>query len=131
MTDNFLCEIVKIKLTYNILNNIHFVTLRSFKENTRRLSFLMRDELVNVQDKAVYWIEHVMRFNGTKHLKPTSQKIPFYQLYLLDVGLLLVLVCLTILGIAVYMVRYIIRCILASLRPFKKITFMSNSKKKD
>ena len=88
----------------------------SFKNNTRRLSLVMRDEFFKGQDLAVYWIEHVIRFNGTDHLRPTSQNIPFYQLYLLDVGFFLVFVGLTIFGIFSNITRYIIRLSLA--KPF-------------
>lgn len=90
----------------------------------------MRDEFLKGQDVAVNWIEHVIRFNGTKHLKPTSQNIPFYQLYLLDVGLFLVVVGFIIIVVTVNMVQSILWRLLASLRKFKKLpSFKSNFKK--
>ena len=113
---------------YIIARFYTFGTFCSFKDNTQRLSLLMRDEFLKGQDIAVYWIEHVIRFNGTKHLKPTSQNIPFCQLYLLDVGLFLVVFTSIIFGIVLYMVQYIIRCLLTNLRNLKKVPF-SNSKK--
>lgn len=55
-----------------------------------RLSKLMKDELVPAKDVAVYWIEHVIRHGGTKHLQSKAKDMPFYQLYMLDVWALIV-----------------------------------------
>ena len=62
----------------------------SYKENVMKLSQLMKDELVPAKDVAVYWIEHVLRHGGTKHLQSKAKDMPFYQLYMLDVWALLV-----------------------------------------
>ena len=45
----------------------------------------MRDELIPGKDVAAYWIEHVLRHGGTKHLQLSGKDMPFYQRYLLDV----------------------------------------------
>jgi hypothetical protein len=90
----------------------------------------MHEEFLKGPDTAVNWIEHVIRFNGTKHLKPTSQNIPFYQLYLLDVGLFLVVISFIIVVVTANMVRFIIWCLLASLKKFKTTpSYKSNLKK--
>ena len=49
----------------------------------------MQDEMIPAKDVAVYWIEHVLRHGGTKHLQSRAKEMPFYQLYLLDVWLFL------------------------------------------
>lgn len=36
-------------------------------------------------DKAVYWVEHVIKHKGAKHLKSQAPNLPFYQYMLLDV----------------------------------------------
>merc|ERR1712137_351876 len=66
----------------------------SFKANAMRLSSLMRDELVSAKETAAYWIEYVVRHNGTKHFNLSSEKMPLYQYYLLDVA-----VCLGVAGV--------------------------------
>lgn len=76
------------------------------------MSWMMRDELVNGKDVAVYWIEHVLRFNGTNHLKLASSNMPFYQLYLLDVGLLLFTIFLILFYVMWITVRFVLRCIM-------------------
>lgn len=64
-----------------------FYLLTSFKSNVIRLSQLMHDELMPSRKVAAYWVEHVLRHGGSKH--PQSKGMPFYQLYLLDVWLFL------------------------------------------
>ena len=44
------------------------------------------------EDLTVYWLEHVLRHNGTPHLKLSSKNLPFYQSYLLDIWLFLAVV---------------------------------------
>jgi glucuronosyltransferase len=56
----------------------------------------MKDELVPAKDVAVYWIEHVIRHGGTKHLQSKAKDMPFYKLYMLDVWALIVAVFLAI-----------------------------------
>lgn len=57
----------------------------------------MRDELMPGKEVAVYWVEHVLRHGGTKHLQLSGRDMPFYQRYLLDVIAFLLLVgCLAL-----------------------------------
>jgi len=74
----------------------------SFKGNATRLSSIMRDQLVSGKDTAVYWVEHVIKHNGTKHLKLASQDMPFYQYYLLDVVLFVTAIGLVVTAVLVY-----------------------------
>lgn len=43
------------------------------------------DQQVPPLDKAVWWIEYVLRHNGAKHLQYKGVDLPAYQFYLLDV----------------------------------------------
>ena len=49
------------------------------------MSGLMEHPLKSV-DKAVWWIEYVIRHKGAIHLRSPLAGMPFYQYYLLDVG---------------------------------------------
>lgn len=51
------------------------------------MSHLMHDELMPSRKVAAYWVEHVLRHGGSKHLQ--SKGLPFYQIYLLDVWIFL------------------------------------------
>lgn len=37
-------------------------------------------------EKAMYWIEHVMKHKGAKHLRSPASSMPLYKYYLLDVA---------------------------------------------
>ena len=45
----------------------------------------MHDQLVPPREVGAYWVEHVLRHGGAKHLQSKAKDVPFYQLYLLDV----------------------------------------------
>ncbi|XP_071972506.1 UDP-glucuronosyltransferase 2C1-like isoform X3 [Engystomops pustulosus] len=63
----------------------------SYKENAMRISQIHHDQPVKPLDRAVFWIEFVMRHKGAKHLRPASHDLTWYQYHCLDViGFLLV-----------------------------------------
>ena len=57
---------------------------------------LFVDQSESPQARAVWWIEYVMRNKGAQFLKPSSVSLPWYQLHLLDVALLIAAVFFTI-----------------------------------
>uniref|UniRef100_A0A2K5LBE2 glucuronosyltransferase n=1 Tax=Cercocebus atys TaxID=9531 RepID=A0A2K5LBE2_CERAT len=86
----------------------------SYKENAMRLSRIHHDQLVKPLDRAVFWIEFVMRHKGAKHLRPAAHNLTWFQYHSLDViGFLLV--CVTM---AIFLV---IQCCLFSCQKFGKI----------
>ncbi|XP_012860293.1 UDP-glucuronosyltransferase 2A3 isoform X3 [Echinops telfairi] len=65
----------------------------SYKENAMRLSAIHHDQPVKPLDRAVFWIEFVMRHKGAKHLRPAAHDLTWLQYHSLDViGFLLVCV---------------------------------------
>ncbi|KAH1003158.1 hypothetical protein HUJ05_011098 [Dendroctonus ponderosae] len=62
-----------------------------YREAARRKSQLLRDREVAPLATAVYWIEYVLRHNGAPHLRVASLELAWYQYYLLDVYLPIVL----------------------------------------
>ncbi|XP_056424698.1 UDP-glucuronosyltransferase 2B31-like isoform X3 [Hyla sarda] len=63
----------------------------SYKENALRISQIHHDQPVKPLDRAVFWIEFVMRHKGAKHLRPAAHNLTWYQYHCLDViGFLLV-----------------------------------------
>nr|XP_027806676.1 UDP-glucuronosyltransferase 2A1 isoform X5 [Marmota flaviventris] len=57
----------------------------SYKENAMRLSRIHHDQPVKPLDRAVFWIEFVMRHKGAKHLRPASHDLTWFQYHSLDV----------------------------------------------
>ncbi|KFU86201.1 UDP-glucuronosyltransferase 2A2, partial [Chaetura pelagica] len=57
----------------------------TYKENALRLSKIHHDQPVKPLDRAVFWIEFVMRHKGAKHLRPAAHNLTWYQYHCLDV----------------------------------------------
>ncbi|XP_004419187.1 PREDICTED: UDP-glucuronosyltransferase 2C1-like [Ceratotherium simum simum] len=57
----------------------------SYKENAMKLSRIHHDQPLKPLDRAVFWVEFVMRHKGAKHLRPASHNLTWYQYRSLDV----------------------------------------------
>ncbi|XP_052054646.1 UDP-glucuronosyltransferase 2B1-like [Apodemus sylvaticus] len=64
----------------------------SYKENAMRLSRIHHDQPMKPLDRAVFWIEYVMRNKGAKHLRPALHDLSWVQYHSLDV-IAFLLVC--------------------------------------
>nr|XP_002717175.1 UDP-glucuronosyltransferase 2B17 [Oryctolagus cuniculus] len=85
----------------------------SYKENAMRLSRIHHDQPTKPLDRAVFWIEYVMRHKGAKHLRVAAHDLTWYQYHSLDViGFLLACV-----GTVVFI---ILECCLFSYKMFVK-----------
>ena len=69
---------------------------------------MVRDELMPGKDVAVYWIEHVLRHGGTKHLQLASKNMPLYQRYMLDIALFLILMLICIIFSIIATLKYLL-----------------------
>lgn len=58
----------------------------------KKLAVLLRDEQVTPVEKAVFWIEYVLRNGGAPHLKSVAHDLSWYQYYSLDVIFFLVVI---------------------------------------
>ncbi|KAL2093159.1 hypothetical protein ACEWY4_010471 [Coilia grayii] len=61
----------------------------SYKENIMRLSRLHHDQPMRPLDRALFWIQFVMRNRGAKHLHVQAGNLTWYQYHCLDVALFL------------------------------------------
>ncbi|CAH6886782.1 LOC101844897 [Phodopus roborovskii] len=57
----------------------------SYKENAMRLSRIHHDQPVKPLDRAVFWVEYVMRNKGAKHLRVAAHDLTWFQYHSLDV----------------------------------------------
>ncbi|XP_006043544.1 UDP-glucuronosyltransferase 2B4 [Bubalus bubalis] len=67
----------------NALNEV--INNPSYKKNVMWLSTIQRDQPMKPLDRAVFWIEFVMRHKGAKHLRPAAHNLAWYQYHSLDV----------------------------------------------
>uniref|UniRef100_A0A8C5L2X7 UDP glucuronosyltransferase 2 family, polypeptide A1 n=1 Tax=Jaculus jaculus TaxID=51337 RepID=A0A8C5L2X7_JACJA len=73
----------------------------SYKENVMRLSRIHHDQPMKPLDRAVFWIEFVMRHKGAKHLRVAAHDLTWFQYHSLDVlGFLLTCVAAAIFLVA-------------------------------
>lgn len=82
----------------DVLNALEEVIENPFyKKNAMWLSTIHHDQPMKPLDRAVFWIEFVMRHKRAKHLRPLGHNLTWYQYHSLDViGFLLSCVATTI-----------------------------------
>ncbi|KAM4854672.1 UDP-glucuronosyltransferase 2B17-like [Thomomys bottae] len=69
------------------------INIPVYKKNAMQLSAIHHDQPMKPLDRAVFWIEFVMRHKGAKHLRPLAHNLTWYQYHSLDVlGFLLAIV---------------------------------------
>ncbi|KAL2780351.1 UDP-glucuronosyltransferase 2B7 isoform 3 [Daubentonia madagascariensis] len=56
-----------------------------YKENAMKLSRIQHDQPMKPLDRAVFWIEFVMRHKGAKHLRVAAHDLTWFQYHSLDV----------------------------------------------
>ncbi|XP_078532392.1 UDP-glucuronosyltransferase 2A2-like isoform X3 [Lissotriton helveticus] len=72
--------------TQDLVDAVNTVIVNStYKENALRLSRIHHDQPMKPLDRAVFWIEFVMRHKGAKHLRPAAHNLTWYQYHCLDV----------------------------------------------
>ncbi|XP_004648277.1 UDP-glucuronosyltransferase 2B17-like [Octodon degus] len=85
----------------------------TYKENAMKLSTIHHDQPMKPLDRAVFWIEYVMRHKGAKHLRPLAHNLTWYQYHSLDViGFLLA--CVATIAF------FVIKCFLFCFHKFVK-----------
>lgn len=103
----------------NLRERIDELLKPKFRENMHNLHELVYDQPMTSLSKAIFWIEHVIRHKGAKHLEFKGKHVPFYQAYCLD--FLAIFIVLSI--VAYRITRRIIRKVFATfplrLRSFK------------
>ncbi|XP_044749014.1 UDP-glycosyltransferase UGT5-like [Coccinella septempunctata] len=92
-----------LSLDYNKLNKADFKNailemMRNpkYQNHMNELNAIATDQIVPALEKAVWWIEYVLRHDGAKHLMYKGRNTPFYQYYMLDIIAALVISLVTI-----------------------------------
>ncbi len=86
-----------------------------FKDNVRKLSFMMRELQNSSVSDPGFWIEHVIR-HGDAHLRSRAFQLPWYQFLMLDI--------LAVVLVFVYALKFLVfDCILYKCKCFCIVTF--------
>ncbi|KAK4872336.1 hypothetical protein RN001_014365 [Aquatica leii] len=84
---------------------IEVVTNPKYRDAITRSSNLAEDQPMTSLDRAVWWIEYVIRHKGAAHLKSPALDVPWYQYFLLDV----IGVLLTAFSLMGFLLLYVVR----------------------
>ncbi|XP_025408888.1 UDP-glucuronosyltransferase 1-1-like, partial [Sipha flava] len=76
---------------YKLLND------PTYGENARNTSAKFKDNPLPPLENAIYWIEYVLRYGGTAHLRTAANDLYWFQYLLLDV--LLLVLCMTLVSL--------------------------------
>ncbi|XP_050423741.1 UDP-glycosyltransferase UGT4-like [Adelges cooleyi] len=69
----------------NAVNEV--LTNSMYKENMKKQSLIYKDQPTSPMERAVYWVEYVIRNRGAEHLKSDSLDLNDSQYFLIDVVL--------------------------------------------
>ncbi|XP_051806760.1 UDP-glucuronosyltransferase 2A1-like [Acanthochromis polyacanthus] len=81
----------------------------SYREKMKVLSSLHRDQPMKPLDRAMFWIEFVMRHKGAAHLRTESYKMSTIQYHSIDVAAFLLAVVLFIFAVLIAAVKFVWR----------------------
>lgn len=62
-----------------------------YKVNMKKLHELVYDQPITSLEKAMFWIEYVIRHKGAKHLEFKAKSVPIHQKYCLDFVVILLI----------------------------------------
>ncbi|CAG5031220.1 unnamed protein product [Parnassius apollo] len=95
-------------LTENQLKNaiIEVIEDKSYRENIIRLRSFMQDQPQAPLDRAIWWIEYVLRHGGAKHLRSPAANMSWIEYYELELVLILLSSILIIIGLITFLIKY-------------------------
>jgi glucuronosyltransferase len=101
----------------NVISEI--LTNPKYRDNIQLRSSLMRDQPIKPLDKAIFWVEHVLKYKGAAHLKNSSNKLYLYQYLLLDVIVFIFTIIFLIVMLLYILVKGLVRFVKHILRKIK------------
>ncbi|KAK3872032.1 hypothetical protein Pcinc_022865 [Petrolisthes cinctipes] len=105
-------------LTFDHLHStiLEMIDDTSIQDVTKRRLSVMRDQPVPPGDWATYWVEYVIRHQGADHLRCPATRMPWYELYNVDVWVFVLMVTVTFLVLVCFISYKCFRCLLTCCR---------------
>lgn len=94
-------EITKESLSAKIQE---LISDKSYFNRAKHTSAIFNDNIVSPMDEAMFWIEHVAKFKGAKHLKSHAVHMSWFTYFSLDILIFNVLVVFSVLFGAIYLI---------------------------
>ncbi|XP_047108291.1 UDP-glycosyltransferase UGT5-like [Schistocerca piceifrons] len=76
-----------------------------YKENMRRMSAIFREHQADSLERAVWWVEYVIRHKGAPHMRSAALDLHWWQFLLLDVIAFILVAATAVAGATFYLVR--------------------------
>ncbi|GLV45787.1 UDP-glycosyltransferase family 35 member E2 [Carabus blaptoides fortunei] len=88
------------------------MTNSSYTAQTTYVAKLLKDQPMSPLEKAIWWIEYVLRYGGTPYFKSEAVGMPWYIYFSLDIIIGLLLMCLITITIVLKIIRifYKLKC---------------------
>ena len=111
------CDIFRDPVEQSVATILDVWKNDTYRKNVKLASRIFRDRPDTPRQRAVYWIEHVLKY-GSRHLRSHANDLPLYQYWMLDI-LIIMSACLTV--VIVIFVCFIMRCF-RTLRKYRENT---------
>ncbi|XP_074036988.1 UDP-glycosyltransferase UGT5 [Leptinotarsa decemlineata] len=95
-----------------------------YRERVVKARELIQDQPMNGLDKAVWWIEHVIRHKGARHLRSPAADMPIFQYFMVDVIAILLFGLYLSVKLTKLIIRWTVRGLTIGFEVFKK--FLNN-----
>ena len=89
----------------------------TYQANVERASRIFRDRPETPRERAVYWIEHVIKFGGG-HLRSYANEMPLHQYWMLDIMLFVSCVIIMTIVATVACVWCMLSCVRKAMRTY-------------
>ncbi|XP_075147163.1 UDP-glycosyltransferase UGT5-like [Haematobia irritans] len=90
-----------------------------YTQTVQRLSKRFRDQPLTPLDKALYWVEYVLRHEGAPHMRNAGQDLSFIEYHNLDVFLLLAMAVIIFITILIGII-YFLKMLMCKSMKFSK-----------
>ncbi|CAH0715012.1 unnamed protein product, partial [Brenthis ino] len=110
LTENEFKDAIK-----NVIND------KSFRENIIRLRKVIEDQPMTPAERAVWWVEHIIRHGGGKHLRAAGANMTWRQYFELDLVFIVLSVIICILAIGLIIIYSLWKFIMKNISTNTKI----------
>lgn len=86
-----------------------FISCFRYQINIKKRNQLFNNRLTSPLETAMYWIEHLIKFKDGSHLKSASLELAWYQYFLLDVMLAIIVIILSIVYVSYLIVKILFK----------------------
>ncbi|CAG5119401.1 unnamed protein product [Candidula unifasciata] len=92
---------------------------KTYTENIQKASRLYRELYKLPKQEAAYWLDHVMKYGG-EYMRSPGQKMPWYQIMVLDVVVFIIAVIAVLIFLMMYFIVKLWRCVFTDGQRFVK-----------